>query len=273
MISAVRFSAAGIALCVMVFFAGSVAAGSTVVGTNYIVYSDDFPSWTWADAESYAQNTYGSHLASIHSSADLAEIVQLIDEAGVGGLDRVWIGGYESPPNSEIFFNLDGTPWDFEVWALGDPDFGEDCVGLSPVFFDEMSDFLCNDSFSAMVINRPNFAPGRAATNSPLVVSHNPGVPGNLDFSWGAACGANASHYGLYEGTLGDFAGHVSMLCGLTGTTATNQAPLPDNTYYLVVPYSFADSEEGSYGAGASGAERPRGSNPCQPSQDLAECE
>jgi hypothetical protein len=136
-----------------------------------------------------------------------------------------------------------------------------------------MSDFLCNDEFRAMVINRPNSAPGRAATDSPLLVNPNPDVPGDLDFSWGAACGANASHYGLYEGTLGDFAGHGSLLCGLTGTTATGQTPLPGNTYYLVVPYSSADSEEGSYGTDTSGTERSRGSNPCQPSQDLAECE
>jgi hypothetical protein len=247
-------------------------AGTVAIGTKYIVYYDVTINRNWSDAESFAQNTFGTNLASVHSSSDLSEIESLISDVGAPVSQHVWTGGYEDPPDSESFHNLDGTVWDFANWRPGEPSFNEDCVGLGPFVFGDMGDFNCSLPVSTMVINKPNSAPGRVpGSGAPLLVTKNLAVPTNLDLSWGAACGDNTSHYGLYEGVLG--AGHGSFLCGVTGTTVSNQTPSPGNTYYLVVPYSSADSEEGSYGTDSSGAERPRGSNPCQASQDLQTCE
>ncbi len=275
MSSVLRFYRAGIVFSVIAFLSLATSmAGTITIGPNYIVYYDSAQGRYWSEAEFFALNNFGTHLASVHSLAELSEIEQLVADAGVPSFENVWIGGYESPPDSENFLNIDGTPWDFAAWAVFEPNPGEDCVGLGPSGSGGIADFSCSPKFAAMVINKPDSAPGEVpASGTPLLVATNQLDSTHLDFSWGVACGDNVSHYGIFEGVLGDFASHGSLLCGVTGTTASDLTPSEGNTYYLLVPYSSADAEEGSYGTDSSGLERPRGANPCQANQDLRACE
>jgi hypothetical protein len=92
----------------------------------------------------------------------------------------------------------------------------------------------------------------------------------NLLLSWsipGGTCGA--ARYGVYRGTL-PWTGynHASLSCVVPGTSYT--APLGTGSYYfLVVPEN--NLNEGSYGTGASGSERPPAASPCQV-QDTTPC-
>jgi len=73
----------------------------------------------------------------------------------------------------------------------------------------------------------------------------------------------------FYEGTLGDFTSHESLLRSTGGATASTLTPRAGDAYYLVLPLNAA--YEGSYGADCFGAERPASLSPCRP-QQVASC-
>jgi hypothetical protein len=87
----------------------------------------------------------------------------------------------------------------------------------------------------------------------------------NLSLSWSASCSASDTDYAVYEGTLGSFTTHHSVLCGTSGATSATIAASPGNAYYLVVPRSA--SKEGSYGRRSGGTERPAAASACVPQQ------
>ena len=83
----------------------------------------------------------------------------------------------------------------------------------------------------------------------------------DLMLSWGRSCQSSDDDYEVYEGMIGDFTGHVPMVCSTDGDTTTTIAPAAGNTYYLVVPRG--PTREGSYGTDSDDKERPQGVGPC----------
>jgi len=86
---------------------------------------------------------------------------------------------------------------------------------------------------------------------------------GTLTLSWGASCQAGDTNYGIYEGSLGSFAGHVSTTCDTGGSTTSPVVPLAGDRYFVVVPNNA--SSEGSYGLSSSGVERATSAAACRP--------
>lgn len=92
-----------------------------------------------------------------------------------------------------------------------------------------------------------------------------------ITLSWSASCSAAASDYGIHEGMLGNWYSHTRIDCADDGGDRTEQVSTsPGNAYYLLVPHNAAD--EGSYGTGSSGIERPGGTTMCRPSQWIGPC-
>jgi len=88
---------------------------------------------------------------------------------------------------------------------------------------------------------------------------------GNLSLSWSPSCSASDTDYAVYEGTLGSFTTHQSVVCSTGGATSATIAPSPGDGYYLVVPRTA--SKEGSYGRRSGGTERPAAASACVPQQ------
>ena len=91
-----------------------------------------------------------------------------------------------------------------------------------------------------------------------------------LDLAWGASCGAAATDFAVYEGTLGTWYSHSSLVCSTSGALSATVTPSSGDRYYLIAPLSA--SKEGSYGTRTGGTEIPQGSSPCKASQDLSAC-
>ena len=81
--------------------------------------------------------------------------------------------------------------------------------------------------------------------------------------NWAASCGAGDLDYEIYEGSIGDFTGHVAVECSTGGATTMTISPVGGNTYYLVVPNN--GYLEGSYGQNNFGDERAQGGSACFP--------
>ena len=110
-------------------------------------------------------------------------------------------------------------------------------------------------------------APGVVANSLLLGKS---GIDG-LVLSWGPSCGSGAVDYGIFEGTLLSWYSHAAVAChDVSGDLTETITSSPGDRYYFVVPLGISD--EGSFGAGTSGVERPRGSSYCDSSQLLASC-
>jgi hypothetical protein len=64
--------------------------------------------------------------------------------------------------------------------------------------------------------------------------------------------------YAVYEGEIGDWDGHVPVVCSdAQGDREERILPSPGNRYYLVVP--LGSDTEGSYGLDSNGEQRPPG--------------
>ncbi|MBN2382970.1 hypothetical protein JXQ70_08820 [bacterium] len=95
--------------------------------------------------------------------------------------------------------------------------------------------------------------------------------PVSFDLIWGDSCGEAQTDYALYEGLLGSWFSHTSIVC-TTGNELFFNDYFPEigNYYYLVVPLS--ETLEGSYGQDSIGIERPVGSDVCRTEQNTAAC-
>ena len=113
--------------------------------------------------------------------------------------------------------------------------------------------------------------PGGAGNpGPPLTVSRVAGAGGaggQVTLTWSPSCLATDSDYAVYEGELGDFAGHVPVVpagspaCTTGGATTLSFAPGSGSRYFLVVPLNGGD--EGSYGVDSGGNPRPASAAAC----------
>ena len=144
--------------------------------------------------------------------------------------------------------------------------------------------FFGNDSFSYRAFDGQDLSNIATVT---LVVAPSPGdvldtlrvaksasTPGNISLSWGSSCSTGASDYGIFEGTLGDYISHVSVVCTDAGGDLLEEiVPQVSDAYYLVVPLTA--QAEGSYGRDSNGVERPaamRGVDRCMGPQITGTC-
>ena len=92
----------------------------------------------------------------------------------------------------------------------------------------------------------------------------------NLQLSWTASCSGGDTDHGIYEGTLGQFTSHQSVVCTTGGATSAMIVPAAGNRYYLVVPRNA--QREGSYGKNSSGVERSPAAVACLPQAVRSPC-
>ncbi len=92
----------------------------------------------------------------------------------------------------------------------------------------------------------------------------------DLNLGWNFSCGAHATDYAVYAGTLGSWYDHSITQCSTGGGNSAIITPLLGNQYYLVVPQSPA--AEGSYGRSSDGAELPPAAIACFGAQILDPC-
>ena len=130
---------------------------------------------------------------------------------------------------------------------------------------------LCNPVPSGIF---PGSVPDRNSLGAPLIVRKNGSNAALIDLSWGTSCANGFTGYAIYQGTVGTWYGHdrFNSICNLGATSATGQTPGSGDRYYLVVPVSTTNTEEGSYGKTSANVEIPRAITPCQPSQDTGGC-
>jgi hypothetical protein len=137
------------------------------------------------------------------------------------------------------------------VCASGTPP----CISLS--YCDEVQDVcLCGE-----------IPASTSGGNTPLLVTKGPGS--RITLTWDASCVATDTDFAIYEGQIGDFAGHGQKECSTEGATMMSVSPAAGDSYYLVVPRNTM--REGSYGSDSQGAERPPAAMPCVP-QALGSC-
>jgi hypothetical protein len=108
---------------------------------------------------------------------------------------------------------------------------------------------------------------GGAIAGVPLTLAKASGE--QITLAWGPSCVTADTDYEVYEGVLGSFASHVSVLCSTGGSVDATISPGSDHRYYLVVPTT--GGVEGSYGTTSAGTERPPSASACRP-QDVAPC-
>jgi murein DD-endopeptidase MepM/ murein hydrolase activator NlpD len=109
--------------------------------------------------------------------------------------------------------------------------------------------------------------PGQLDDPVPLTASWN---GSQVTLEWAASCVPSDTDYEVYEGTIGSWYSHTSLLCTTGGATTAAFTPGGASTYYLVVPTNTV--VEGSYGFDSQGAERPQGLSSCRPRQVGGSC-
>lgn len=101
----------------------------------------------WTDAESHCQSTYGTHLATIHSSMDNANVINTATNAGLSTYVYVWIG-YNDIDSEATWVWADGSRSDiYSNWDAFQPNVGtgEDCGVL--YYTGYWHDYPCSDKF------------------------------------------------------------------------------------------------------------------------------
>ncbi len=93
---------------------------------------------------------------------------------------------------------------------------------------------------------------------------------GQLDLVWNPSCSVDASDYAVYEGTLGDWTGHMPVMCTTGGAVSTSVTPASGSVYYLIAPQNT--TVEGSYGTDSEGFERTTSLAACMAAQDTTTC-
>jgi hypothetical protein len=80
---------------------------------------------------------------------------------------------------------------------------------------------------------------------------------------WDPGCAPNDEDFAIYQGSVGDFASHVPLMCSTGGINFVSFTPDAGDLYYLVVPLSV--TREGSYGLDGFDIPRPVSTNACKP--------
>lgn len=100
---------------------------------------------------------------------------------------------------------------------------------------------------------------GKVVSGAPLIVARADGD--TITLTWGEACSASATDFGVYEGAIGDYSSHQARLCSTGGATSVTITPASTDAYYLVAPND--GQREGLLGDDSGGAGRPQGASPC----------
>ncbi len=93
--------------------------------------------------------------------------------------------------------------------------------------------------------------------------------PANLLLTWDNSCTVTDDDYEVYQGSVGSYYSHVSVLCSTGSATAAVFLLPGGSAYYLVVPQN--GTSEGNYGQDGSGTPRPPAPAACLP-QVVAVC-
>ena len=110
-------------------------------------------------------------------------------------------------------------------------------------------------------------ADGQAGSVADLIVGRSGAF--EIVLSWNLSCAEDDLDYAVYEGSIGDFAGHAPRLCSTSGTPSATLIPAFDDAFFLIVPSN--GFREGSYGMDGSGSERPSSGGSCLP-QSVESC-
>jgi len=84
---------------------------------------------------------------------------------------------------------------------------------------------------------------------------------GQVLLTWTQSCLEADTDYAVYEGEIGEFAGHLPSSCSTGGATSATVSPRPGDRYFLVVPASV--NREGSYGFAGAGQARAASAAAC----------
>jgi subtilisin-like proprotein convertase family protein len=112
-------------------------------------------------------------------------------------------------------------------------------------------------SFSAT--SYPGYVPDSQSAGTPLTVAKS---GGNLSLAWGGDC-ASGNDFAVYQGTIGSWYGHSSVVCTTGGTSTTSFSVPSGDRYFLIA--SRDSSNEGSLGKDGGGSEIPAAASPCKP--------
>jgi hypothetical protein len=145
---------------------------------------------------------------------------------------------------------------------------------ITPGAWSSQQGYDITAAYGTLTIN-PGPGVGRVpdgTTGAPLQVCRN---LSQLNLAWGASCGAAATDYAVYEGTIGSWTSHAPLECTTANTPSATVTPSDGNHYYLIVPLSpLSEMLEGSYGTDSAGGEIPQSASPCDGRiQDLSACQ
>ncbi|MGH9748704.1 MAG: DNRLRE domain-containing protein [Candidatus Polarisedimenticolia bacterium] len=100
---------------------------------------------------------------------------------------------------------------------------------------------------------------GARTPGTPLTVALAAG--GGITLQWGASCLTTDTDFAIYAGAVPDFRSYAPRFCTTGGATTMTFTPGAGSEFYLVVPRNA--SQEGSYGADGTGADRPPSATAC----------
>ena len=122
------------------------------------------------------------------------------------------------------------------------------------------------DGYLRRLVASVGSGPGRTPNNMTM----DRGSVGQIELSWHSGSCSGAEDHAIYEGTIGDWQSHQSVVCTDGGGDRTETiSPAAGNRYYLVVPIDSVS--EGSYGVDSQKAERFRpAAGTCRASQELS---
>lgn len=154
----------------LVAFSVYPATAAIITNTfgNYIAVYDDTNSYTWAEADNYAQANYGTRLATIRSSLDQTDAFNalVVDSFAWIGLNDVATEG--------SFEWLDGAPFDYSNFAPGEPDGSPspaDAVFMGSSFQSgEWFDTTATTTFNQFLVNLSDFTPPDPPDDPPTAV-------------------------------------------------------------------------------------------------------
>ena len=103
----------------------------------------------WEDADSYCQDTFGTHLASIHSSSYLDDITG--DGTFWDSHSNVWIG-LNDVDSEHDFVWVDGTLFDYTNGMTDSDSTTENCVRITSSA-GGWDDIACTRTFTGFICN------------------------------------------------------------------------------------------------------------------------
>jgi photosystem II stability/assembly factor-like uncharacterized protein len=225
----------------------------------------------------YTYSNYG--VEHVHQSLDGGATWQSIDGIGFEGVPDIPAHWIEVRPcdSQELFVGTElGVFRSVDRGATWHP-FNE---GLAHTVVESL-DFPDEDTLVAFTYGRgafrrqltpcgvlePGSLPDGSAVPGELMTAVEAGA--EVTLAWDTSCAAGGGDFAVYEGMLGEFAGHLPETCSTGGDRTLTFTPEAGSRYFLVTARN--GDAEGSYGRASSGDERPASASPCVP-QVLGGC-